>query len=112
MFKFPCSNAVEIYELNRMSLFKSFWTVEGISPNARNAALRAAEAEGEDLGVWLSRLINKVSVAERDAAAATTDSAEDNGDIVEASNTNTAAEDDKLSSIERAMLQSRASGDV
>lgn len=108
MFNFMWSNAVEIYELNRMSLFKSYWTVEGISPGARNAALRAAEAEGEDLGVWLSRLINKVSVAERDAAA--TDSAEDNCDIAETSNTE--AEGDKLSSIERAMLQSRASGEV
>ena len=52
-----------------MSLFRSHWTVEGISLNARNAAIRAAEADGEELGIWLSRLINKVSAEERQALA-------------------------------------------
>ena len=81
-----------------MSLFKSYWTVQGISLSARNAAIHAADADGEELGVWLCRLINKVSVAERNAVTVAEDSAEDT--------------DDKLSSIERAMQQSRASGDV
>jgi len=105
MFRFPRSNTVEFYGLKRMSLFKSYWTLEGISPDARNAAIRAANAEGEELGVWISRLINKVSLAERNAVTVAKDAvtvATDNG----------GGTDDKLSSIERAMQQSRATRDV
>ena len=121
-----------------MSLFKSYWTVQGISPDARDAAIRAANADGEELGVWLSRLIDKVSQAERDAVTLAEnaaeqfveDSVEDSvddsvEDSVENAMENTVEDtvedtvddtvddtDDKLSSIERAMQQSRASGDV
>lgn len=135
-----------------MSLFKSYWTVEGISPSARDAAIRAADANGEELGEWLSRLIRKVSEAEREAFVPANDTAENgagtvaaNGAAVDAADTpeeaveedeekvdqaaqdadedaaevpHSAAEaeaddgDDKLSSIERAMLQSRAAGDA
>ena len=95
-----------------MALFKSYWTVEGISPDARNAALRAADANGEGLGEWLSRLICKVSLAQRDAAAEAEESAEDTvEDIVEDSDA-MADSADKLSSIERAMQQNRAAGDA
>ena len=107
MFRFLCSNTVEYYGLNRMSLFKSYWTVPGISPDARNAAVRAAEADGEEVGVWLSRLIYKISTAERNASAGAKDIV-DTADKVDAAND----EDDKLSSIERAMQQSRAAGDA
>ena len=96
-----------------MSLFKSYWTVQGISPDARAAALRAADADGEELGVWLTRLINKVSAAERNAVAAANDSAdaaEQTEDVKIAEAEEDA--DDKLSSIERAMQHSRAAGDV
>ena len=98
MFRFLRCNTVESYGLNCMSLFKSYWTVQGISPDARKSALRAAESGGEELGVWLSRLINKVSVAERNAIPLAREGVEDTGD--------------KLSSIERAMRQPRASGDA
>lgn len=113
-----------------MSLFKSYWTVEGISPDARDAALRAANANGEDLGVWLSRLINKVGLAELESAPIAQNNVEDIAqemaeddaedtvedameDIVEISAeiaTDEAMDeaDDKMSSIERAMQQSRA----
>ena len=101
MYRFLRSNTVEFYGLNCMALFKSYWTVQGISPDARDAAIRAAEADGEELGVWLSRLIHEVSTAERDNAAVQTvnDADADN-------------EDDKLTSIERAMLQSSSTGNV
>jgi hypothetical protein len=130
MFRFLRSNTVEFYGLNRMSLFKSYWTVEGISPDARDAAIRAADADGEELGAWLSQLINKVSLAERDAAAVVQDSVEDVvEDAVEETAEDTGEEtaedtvedtveavaedpDDKMSSIERAMLQPRAAGDA
>ncbi|MDC0033600.1 hypothetical protein OAJ57_03435 [Alphaproteobacteria bacterium] len=81
-----------------MSLFKSYWTVHGISPNARDAAVRAAKANGEELGIWLSRLINKVSAAERNDVTVVNDSNVGSGD--------------KLSSIERAMLQSGTTRNV
>ena len=110
MYRFLRSNTVEFYGLNRMSLFKSYWTVEGISPDARTDALRAADANGEELGVWLSRLISKVSLEERDAAGEAKDSAEDT--VEDAMQDAAEDSDDKLSSIERAMLQPRASGDV
>ncbi len=110
MYRFPRSNTVEVYGLNGMSLFKSYWTVQGISPDARKAAVRAADANGEELGVWLSRLINKVSLAERNAVTVAEDSVED---TVEDSVEDTVKDtDDKLSSIERAMQQSRTTGDV
>jgi ABC-type transporter Mla subunit MlaD len=86
-----------------MPLISSYWTVQGISPEARDAAVRAAKAEGEELGEWLSRLIGNVNASELDAAANreatkdTMDNAEDPADET----------DDKLSSIERAMIQSR-----
>ena len=109
-----------------MSLFKSYWTVGGISPDARDAAIRAADSDSEELGFWLSRLINKVGMAERDAAAMAQDSAEELADesaedIVEEAGQETAADtgedlaeapDDKLSSIERAMLQPRAASNA
>ena len=98
MFTFFGSNTVEYDGLKRMSLFKSYWMVQGISAEARDAAIQAAKADGEELGVWLSRLINKVSAAERNDAPAADDSAVD--------------ADDKLSSIERAMLQSNTAGNV
>lgn len=81
-----------------MSLFKSYWTVQGISPDARDAAIRAAEADGEELGVWLSRLINRVSAAESHRVPVTPARQvnSDNGD--------------KMSSIERAMIQPRDPG--
>ena len=118
MYRFPRSNTVEVYGLNAMSLFKSYWTVQGISPDARKAAVRAADANGEELGVWLSRLINKVSLAERNAVTVAEDSVEHTvedsvEDTVEDSVEETVKDtDDKLSSIERAMQQSRTTGDV
>jgi hypothetical protein len=134
-----------------MALFKSYWTVDGISPDARDAAVRAADANGEELGEWLRRLIRKVSEAERETFAPANDTSENgakigtkNGaaisaaDAAEEANEEKADEatpdtdedaaeepddtvekeeeadggDDKLSSIERAMLQSRAAGDA
>jgi hypothetical protein len=105
-----------------MSLFKSYWTVQDISPDARDSAIRAANADGEELGIWLSRLIDKVSQAERDAVTLAENAAEQIvedtvEDTVEDGVENTVEDtvddtDDKLSSIERAMQQSRASGDV
>lgn len=96
-----------------MALIKTYWTVKGISPEARNAALRAANASGEELGVWLSRLINKVSVAERNAVSAANDRAADVSAAENGTTGGSAEADtgDKLSSIERAMRQSRAGGD-
>ena len=88
-----------------MSMFKSYWTVQGISLNARNTAIRAAEAEGEELGVWLSRLINKVC-EEEGGVDATAD------DMDTSSNDNEENPDDKLSSIERAMKQAQAAGEI
>ena len=85
-----------------MSMFKSYWTVQGISPDARDAAIRAANADGEELGVWLSLLINKVSAAERNEA--------NNANGADTADTSVDDEDDKLSSIERAMQQSRSTG--
>ena len=87
-----------------MSMFKSYWTVQGISLNARNTAIRAAEAEGEELGVWLSRLINKV--CEEEGVDALAD------DMDTSSNDTEENPDDKLSSIERAMKQARAAGEI
>jgi len=93
-----------------MALIKTYWTVKGISPEARNAAVRAANASGEELGVWLSRLINKVSQAERDEVAPANGRA---ADVAAAENGTASDADtgDKLSSIERAMRQSRAGGE-
>ena len=83
-----------------MSLFKSYWTVQGISPDARDAAIRAAEANGEELGVWLSRLINRVSAAESHRVP-----------VSQPRPVNaTVNSDEKMSSIERAMIQSRDPG--
>jgi hypothetical protein len=127
-----------------MTLIKSYWTVKGISANARDAAIRAAEAEGTELGDWLSRLIGKVSEEERKAAAAkepvidtaaetaddSTGAADDPGEETAADAREEIADDtpedtgddamddageikaDKLSSIERAMLQARTASDA
>ena len=101
-----------------MSLFKSYWSVQGISPDARDAAIRAANADGEELGVWLSRLIDRVSQAERDAVTLAENAAEQIVEDTVDDTVDNAVEDtvddtdDKLSSIERAMQQSRASGDA
>ena len=103
MYRFLRSNTVDNYGLPPMALIKSNWTVKGISPTARAAATRAARAEGKELGVWLSRLINKVSEEERLAAAAAEE-------IIEVAEENAEDPDDKLSSIERAMKQSLSSG--
>jgi hypothetical protein len=122
-----------------MSLIKSYWTVKGISANARSAAIRAAEAEGTELGDWLSRLIGKVSEEERKAAAAKepafdtaaetaeerADAADDPGedatedapavaedDTPDVTDDDEEIKGDRLSSIERAMLQTRAASEA
>ena len=77
-----------------MPLFTTTWTIKGVSAEARQAAARVASSEGEDLGVWLSRLIRKVSAAEMQAAA---DAA------AGAANHAGGNADHKLTSIERAM---------
>ena len=102
MYRFLRSNTVDNYRLPPMALIKSYWAVKGISPRARAAATRAAKAEGEALGVWLSRLINKVGEEERLAAAAVEE-------IKEVGENKVEDPDDKLSSIERAMKQSLSS---
>lgn len=102
MYRFLRLNAVNSDGLIRMALFKTYWTVEGISPEARKAARRAADASGEELGAWLTRLINKVSLSEREPAVPHLK--------VEAEAEDPA--DNKLSSIERAMQQSRAGRDA
>ena len=81
-----------------MPLFSTTWTVKDVSVEARQAAARAASSEGEDLGAWLSRAIRKAGEAELKTAVEAT--------AVDASNGSAgAAEDTKLTSIERAMLQ-------
>ena len=119
-----------------MTLIKSYWTVKGISADARSAAIRAAEAEGTELGDWLTRLIGKVSEEERKAAAAkeppieparetaeeNTNTADDPGDDAAEDTRQDPADDtpedaveikaEKMSSIERAMLQARAASDA
>jgi hypothetical protein len=92
-----------------MSLFKSYWTVEGISPEARDAAIRAANADGEELGIWLSRLISEVSLQEIEAVAGGVEEALGEESVEEPVEIAADISDDKLSSIERAMLQSRPS---
>ena len=83
-----------------MALFKTYWTVQGISPEAREAAIRAAKSDGEELGVWLTRLIDKVSAEELRSVAGNNGATEDKDG------------DDKLTSIERAMLQSGTTGNM
>ena len=84
-----------------MPLFTTTWTIKGVSSEARQAAARVASSEGEDLGVWLTRLIRKVSAAEMNAAA---DAA------TVASNGAGEKADDKLTSIERAMRRPGTGG--
>ena len=79
-----------------MPLFSTTWTVKDVSVEARQAAVRAASSEGEDLGVWLSRVIRRVGEAELKSNVEAT--APEAGNVA-------AAEDTKLTSIERAMLQ-------
>ena len=100
MFTFSRSNTVKSYGLNFMALFKTYWTVQGISPEAREAAIRAAKSDGEELGVWLTRLIDKVSAEELRSVASNNGATEDKDG------------DDKLTSIERAMLQSGTTGNM
>ena len=78
-----------------MALFRSQWTIQGVSPEAREAALIAASESGEKLGIWLGRLIREIDATEISAAAAGRD-LKDTRPI----------SDDKLTSIERAMLRS------
>ncbi len=77
-----------------MPLFSSSWTVKDVSVEARQAAARAASSEGEDVGVWLSRVIRKVGEAELNATVESV-AAEAAG----------SGENAKLTSIERAMLR-------
>jgi len=79
-----------------MPLFSTTWSVKGVSVEARQAAARAASADGEDLGAWLSRVIRKVGEAELNpAVAANAPAADSRADAADA----------KLTSIERAMLR-------
>lgn len=81
-----------------MGIFKALWTVQGVSPEARDVAVRAAHADGEELGEWLSRLIHRVDANEMKAVA-TRESVEVRAQPV------TRDVDTKLTSIERAMLR-------
>lgn len=81
-----------------MSIFKSFWAVQGVSPAARDVAVRAAHADGEELGEWLSRLIHRVNADEMNAVA-------DGRSAKEQTQTVRRDVDPKLTSIERAMLR-------
>jgi hypothetical protein len=83
---------------NRMSIFKSFWTVPGVSPEARDVAVRAAHADGEELGEWLSRLIQRVNADELRSVTAQPVAADRTRNVVPDVDT-------KLTSIERAMLR-------
>ena len=80
-----------------MPFFSSFWSIHGVSPEARDAAVRAASVEGVELGVWLSDVIHKVNADELSATEAEKRSAN--------------AVQSKLTSIERAMLRGGA-GDL
>ena len=79
-----------------MGFFSSYWTVPGISPEARDAALRAASAEGVEVGAWLSEVIHRVNAEEVSITRVEGRTA----DTVHA----------KLTSIERAMLRPDAGG--
>ena len=81
-----------------MPLFNTTWTLKDVSVEARQAAARAASADGEDLGIWLGRLIKKANAAEMSAVS---EPAAAGADGVEK----------KLTSIERAM-QRPDSGEV
>ena len=81
-----------------MSIFKSLWAVQGVSPEARDVAVRAAHADGEELGEWLSRLIHRVNADELNAMAT-------RQDVEQAPKTVERTVDSKLTSIERAMLR-------
>lgn len=81
-----------------MSIFKSLWTVQGVSPEARDVAVRAAHADGEELGEWLSRLIHRVNADELRAASARAEMEDRTKPVVR-------EVDNKLTSIERAMLR-------
>ncbi|MBT5047657.1 MAG: hypothetical protein HOM58_04075 [Rhodospirillaceae bacterium] len=81
-----------------MSIFKSFWSVQGVSPEARDVAVRAAHADGEELGEWLSRLIHRVDADEMSAVASRQHAEQRTKSV-------SREVDDKLTSIERAMLR-------
>lgn len=74
-----------------MAFFSSYWSVPGVSPEAQDAAARAAGAQELELGAWLSDLIHRVAAEELSASAAESRAAQ----TVEV----------KLTSIERAMLR-------
>jgi len=82
--------------IEHMAFFSSYWSVPGVSPEARDAAARAASAQELELGDWLSDLIHRVSAEELNATATGSRAAQ----TVEV----------KLTSIERAMLRPSAGG--
>ena len=76
-----------------MSQSVSAWNLRNVSPEARAAAKQAAADAGLPLGTWLGQLIRKIDAHERTLGTAASPSAE------------TVVRHDRLSSIERAMLQ-------
>lgn len=74
-----------------MAFLTSYWSVVGVSSEARDAAVRAASSEGVELGAWLSDLIHRVSAEEMKMAQ------------MESRATTTVQT--KMTSIERAMLR-------
>ena len=77
-----------------MAFFTSHWTVSGVSSEARDAAVRAASAEGVELGAWLSEVIHRVHAEE--------------ARMVRMDTRATDAAQTKMTSIERAMMRSGA----
>jgi hypothetical protein len=78
-----------------MSQLVGAWNLRNVSPEARAAAKQAAADAGLSLGTWLAQLIREINAAEL-AAWMPNETARD-----------TVYEQPRLSSIERAMLQTR-----
>ena len=76
-----------------MSQSVGAWNLRNVSPEARAAAKQAAADAGLPLGTWLGQLIREIDAQERTLGLAASPSAE------------TVVRRDRLSSIERAMLQ-------
>lgn len=73
-----------------MSRSNADWVLENVSPEARLAAANAAKAAGMSLGDWLTQLVHEFGGSDDDNKA------------------HPELSDEKLSSIERAMLRARA----